>query len=89
MTYITDNTSTMEITSWAKELPLTKYNISEIMLAKNEEAKKRISNDLLSITSHTILVVDKSGSMKKSDINGHKRRDKAVYYCLAEDYCRP
>ncbi len=39
VTYITNSTSTIEITSWAKELPLQKYNISKILLSKNKEAK--------------------------------------------------
>ena len=37
------------------------------------------------ITSHTVLVVDQSGSMKKADVPGHRTRSRAVFYSIANE----
>jgi len=87
--YITDETSTQEITSWVLELPLSEKAIPIRLQQKIEEAKRRVTRDPGIITSHTVIVVDKSASMKKSDMDGHKRRDRGVYYNLAEEFCAP
>lgn len=84
--YITDETSTVEVTSWALEQPLLKVAIPASYLAKCEEAERRIARLPSIITSHTVLVVDMSRSMSKSDMNGHRSRCHGVYYNLAELY---
>ena len=40
-------------------------------------------------TTHTIVVVDASGSMRKNDIPGYKSRTEAVYDCLERDLIEP
>jgi hypothetical protein len=39
--------------------------------------------------SHTVLVVDSSGSMRKNDVPGYASRTAAVYDCLARDFVQP
>ena len=87
--YITDESSTQEITSWALPIPLNKVEISERMREQYEEAKRRLQSGVETITSHSVFVVDKSGSMKKSDLNGHRTRSRAVYFTIAEEFLAP
>lgn len=82
--YITDATSTVEVTSWALELPISPVPIPSHYQVSYEEAKRRLELCPKSITSHTVVLVDMSGSMNKSDMNGHRSRARGVYYNLAE-----
>ena len=84
--YITDATSTVEVTSWALEMPLARVTIAEKYLVRQREASHRVALDPRSITSHTVLLVDMSGSMNKSDMNGHRSRARGVYYNLAMEF---
>jgi hypothetical protein len=83
--YITDSTSTKEVISWALEIPMTREAISDDYRYRLDEAKRRIAQNPLIITSHTVLVVDMSRSMAKSDMNGHRTRSRGVYYEIAEE----
>jgi hypothetical protein len=75
MIYVTDETMRHEITSWRmKELD------SDEGLAAGSEAETGI---------HTVLVVDNSGSMRKTDVPGYPSRTAAVYDCLARDFLQP
>ncbi len=51
--YVTDYTSTIEITSWAVELPISEVIISEELEDSIKEAKRRIVDNPAIITSHT------------------------------------
>ncbi|RYG98796.1 hypothetical protein EON65_51000 [archaeon] len=84
--YITNETSKVEVTSWTLELPLSRKIIPQNYLNRHAEAANRVHLDPSIITSHTILIVDMSGSMKQSDMNGHKTRARGVYYNLAEQF---
>ena len=65
--YITDETSTKEITSWAQPLPLTQLGVlCDRLVNQVTEANRRIHDNPSIITAHTVLVVDQSGSMRKS-----------------------
>mmetsp|Transcript_12277 Transcript_12277/g.11106 ORF Transcript_12277/g.11106 Transcript_12277/m.11106 type:complete len:593 (+) Transcript_12277:121-1899(+) len=87
--YITDETCTKEITSYAVEIPFQKAIINGRTTDQYLESKRRISSNNLFIQSHSVIVVDKSGSMKSSDLNGFRTRAKAVYNCIAEDFIAP
>mmetsp|Transcript_40831 Transcript_40831/g.96954 ORF Transcript_40831/g.96954 Transcript_40831/m.96954 type:complete len:750 (-) Transcript_40831:319-2568(-) len=87
--YITDETSTREITSYAVALPFTKTLISSRAMGHYEEGKRRVLDLPETVTSHSVFVVDKSGSMKKGDVSGHPTRARAVYYNLGEEYLAP
>lgn len=84
--YITDEYSLYEITSYALELPLYREVIPVAYHWRCEEARRRIRADPSIITSHTVMIVDMSGSMGKADMNGHSSRARGVYYNLAEEY---
>jgi len=84
--YITDSTSTVEITSYALELPLYKVNITPLMEEKIMEAKRRITSNPSIVTSNTVIIVDMSASMGNADINGHRTRSAGVYYTIAENF---
>ena len=83
--YITDETSTCEITSWAIELPPEMVVVPSAYNDQYLETKRRLKAHPQQITSHTVLVVDMSGSMKKADMNGYKTRARGVYFNLAEE----
>jgi len=68
--YITDETSRHEITSW-------RLDDASINLAVGAAAEGG---------AHAVLVVDHSGSMRKSDVTGYETRTAAVYDCLARDF---
>eukprot|EP00961_Rhodomonas_salina_P051374 689361-Rhodomonas_salina.1 len=77
--FITDETSKHEITSWRMES--AGDNDEE-----NEHADIRSE---AGFGSHTVIVVDASGSMRKMDVNGYASRTAAVYDCLALDFVGP
>ncbi|CAM9916247.1 unnamed protein product, partial [Heterosigma akashiwo] len=87
--YITDETSRHEITSWAVPgagLDVQKHPISKVMKLKHKQACERIAVDKSSWTSHTVIVVDQSGSMRKTDVEGGATRSDAVWLTTALDY---
>ena len=84
--YITDKTSTREITSWVLPLPLNQVEISDIDQHQYEAAKFRISQDPKIITSHSVFVIDFSGSMRNSDVEAHRSRADAVSYAVASEF---
>ena len=84
--YITDSTSRLEITSWAEPIPLDAVGISPRAVSQHKAAKARIEQDPPLITSHSVLVVDQSGSMRKSDVEAHRSRSDAVFYQLASTF---
>lgn len=70
--YITDQSMKHEITSW---------NIDG-----GEEVGAQFPVCQGEASSHTILIVDSSGSMRKNDIPGYSCRTSAVYNCLADQF---
>lgn len=87
ITYVTTDDLQQEITSYVDPpLPLERVHISKRLQQQYNETKKRITAEPGSITSHTVLIVDKSASMLKSDVDGHRTRARGAYYVLAEEY---
>ena len=83
--YITDETSRHEITSWPLpafgfDVPLV--DITQRMLRAHRAAKRALGNPA-SWTSHTVAVVDQSGSMRNTDVDGGATRSDAVWLTLA------
>ena len=79
--FITDDTMTKEITAYPS--PLANAPISQDDIDSHEKAKAVItSKPDLSVT-HTVLVMDKSGSMLTHDINLHRDRHTAAYSTTA------
>eukprot|EP00899_Mesostigma_viride_P007668 jgi/Mesvir1/16902/Mv15772-RA.1 len=75
--YITDASSRHEITSW-------RIDDGDI-----EDAPPLARVGDAEYTSHTVLIVDASGSMRKSDVPGYTSRTDAVYDCLAREFVEP
>lgn len=74
--YITDVTTRHEITSWRlNDMPAVPPAV--------------LQGGGGGVSSHTVLVVDRSGSMRLSDVPGHASRTAAVYDCLATQLIAP
>lgn len=83
--YITDITSTKEITSWALSLPLEKFELNESEKQEIIAQKERVQSGKTKITSHTVLVIDQSSSMNLADVHGHRSRSRGAYYAIANE----
>ena len=100
--FIYDPKKRMEVTSFpsrdvALETSGTKVALP-IILKTKEEYKSRFSlrrydqmrsqviSDPNSWTSHSVLVIDMSGSMRRDDVSGAKCRSDGVWMTLARDY---
>eukprot|EP00899_Mesostigma_viride_P010636 jgi/Mesvir1/19574/Mv09878-RA.1 len=75
--YITDASSRHEITSW------------RIDGEDGEDAPPLARVGDAEYSSHTVLIVDASGSMRKADVPGYQSRTDAVYDCLAREFVEP
>ena len=75
MVFITDESCRHEITSWRKDD------------AEEEEGENQVVDG--GIKSHVIIVVDSSGSMRKTDVPGYSSRTEAVYSCLIREFVAP
>eukprot|EP00607_Mallomonas_marina_P008608 CAMPEP_0182424656 /NCGR_PEP_ID=MMETSP1167-20130531/10888_1 /TAXON_ID=2988 /ORGANISM="Mallomonas Sp, Strain CCMP3275" /LENGTH=732 /DNA_ID=CAMNT_0024604629 /DNA_START=58 /DNA_END=2253 /DNA_ORIENTATION=+ len=73
--YVTDESSRHEITSWRLE-------------DKLEQPQAPIGSDC-GFSSHTIIVVDCSGSMRTPDCPGFSTRTKCTYECLSREFVEP
>ncbi|PNH00366.1 Eukaryotic elongation factor 2 kinase [Tetrabaena socialis] len=74
--YVTDETMRHEITSWR-------------MQDAPDEAPPLHAGGAGGGTSHVVVVVDCSGSMRKDDVPGYPTRTAAVYDCLARNLVEP
>ena len=85
--YITDSTSRGEITSWVAPgvgMHIDKIEITEQMDAAHTAACASIETDLTWWTSHAVVVVDQSGSMRKDDVGDYcASRSDVVWSALA------
>eukprot|EP00121_Abeoforma_whisleri_P009327 Awhi_evm1s8574 len=86
-TYITNETGDQEITCWATQRPLYRKPISQNEQQQIDEMKKRLKTT--DIASHTVIIMDQSGSMRESDIPGHYTRSRAAFYHIATDIIAP
>ena len=82
--FIVNNSLTQEVTAYPSPLALAPINKDEQVLAA--KTRSFINNNLDRCTSHTVLVVDNSGSMSKHDINLHRDRQVAAYSVTAMEF---
>ena len=78
-----DYAKTRMITCWALQLPLRKRPIPGGEETQMREMLRRVATREMGITSHTVLIVDQSGSMNESDVPGHRTRSRCVFYSIA------
>ncbi|KAJ3012938.1 UNVERIFIED_CONTAM: hypothetical protein HDU68_000940 [Siphonaria sp. JEL0065] len=84
--YITDYTSTYEITSYVQPIDIQLVPLDEGAKEDHIKLKKRLTKNPELCSSHTVLVVDMSGSMRTSDVDNFRNRADAVYGTLALDF---
>ena len=82
--YITDSTSTREITSYILPISIQRVLETDQDMKGQNQLRKRLKNSEL-CTSHTVLVIDQSGSMRTCDVDNFKTRSDAVYGAVALD----
>jgi hypothetical protein len=83
--YITDSTCTVEITSYPLPIHVAAAPITREMCKIHAAALLAVEIPR-TWTSHTVLVVDQSGSMKKPDMADCSNRSDAVWVSLALDW---
>lgn len=74
------------VTSWTLPgfgVDLAKVNITPQMLKRHHEAVRRLNRDMSTWTSHTVAVVDTSGSMRTTDADQGLSRAELVWLTLA------
>ena len=77
--YVVNDTTGEEVTSYTRPVELHPVNVTPEDLELYQKAKRHIEEDSTVWESHTVIVVDTSGSMKKSDLHGARNRLKAVW----------
>jgi len=60
----------------------------EHVVQLHEETRAKVVRSLTSWKSHSVLVVDMSGSMRRDDVNGAKCRSDGVWMALARDFVK-
>lgn len=83
--YITDETMRKEITSYVVALDIPEAPIQEGDLDLQRRAAMLLSQRPDLCLTHTVLVVDQSGSMKRCDVEEYKTRSEAVFGTIALD----
>jgi hypothetical protein len=84
--YITDYTSTVEVTSYKQAIVIQSADITPSMLERHKKDRETIEQDPHMCATHSIVVIDQSGSMRNSDVKGFKTRSQAAYGVLALEY---
>ena len=81
--YVTDFTSTEEITSYKESVSIACALIAIDMMNRHAHVKRIIKEEPHMCASHFVAIVEQSGSMRNSDANGFRNRSQAAYGCLA------
>ena len=84
--YITDYTSTVEVTSYKQAISIERATITSEMQERHEHDRQILQNDPHICATHAIIIIDQSGSMRLSDVKGFKNRAQAAYGVLALEY---
>lgn len=74
------------ITTMDTSVSLTYRPVSRPEMQKHESDLQVIHRSAEDWNSHTVLVVDKSGSMRNSDVSGCRSRFSAVWLSIAQDF---
>ena len=89
ITFIVDDVTKREITSFATALDLPLKTISRGMSENHNWARQQMKSQAETFAkSHSVILIDISGSMRNSDVQGSRTRLGAVWHALAEDYVR-
>lgn len=58
------------------------------IIGSHELISTQVQSELARWTSHTVIIVDMSGSMREDDVNGARCRSDGVWTTLARNFCR-
>eukprot|EP00923_Selenidium_pygospionis_P005567 GHVN01009421.1.p1 GENE.GHVN01009421.1~~GHVN01009421.1.p1 ORF type:complete len:466 (+),score=27.29 GHVN01009421.1:149-1546(+) len=83
--YITDATSTQEITSYVLPLKIEQLDISNDEKLLHENFKNALKQHPHKVQSHIICILDQSGSMRTCDVDDFRTRSDLVFATLALD----
>jgi hypothetical protein len=83
---ILDPSNTIEITSFIMPLEMERAEYDNYYVEEQTEAKRAITEDKSVCASHTIIVMDMSGSMRRADVANFETRYKAVVSTIASEY---
>jgi len=83
---IVNDVTAEEVTSSAVPLKLDPVPVTNVMHWLHVGAETRIREDLSLWTSYTVLVVDRFGSMRTSDMWGSRNRLGSVWISVAHDF---
>jgi len=84
--YITNDITGEEVTSYSVPLELEYVPINDALQREHDQALRTIRSDMNSWLSNTVLVVDRSGSMRCGDVWGTRSRLDAVWVAVALDF---
>lgn len=84
--YITDDTCKKEITSYKEPVRIQPAQITTKMEEQHWEVRRILREEPQLCTTHSIIIIDQSGSMRTSDVNGFRNRSEAAFGTLALDY---
>eukprot|EP00571_Detonula_confervacea_P013005 CAMPEP_0172307606 /NCGR_PEP_ID=MMETSP1058-20130122/8426_1 /TAXON_ID=83371 /ORGANISM="Detonula confervacea, Strain CCMP 353" /LENGTH=662 /DNA_ID=CAMNT_0013019819 /DNA_START=14 /DNA_END=2002 /DNA_ORIENTATION=+ len=84
--YITDTTCTREITSYKEAITIEPYPVSIATMEHHTELKRILKEEPYLCTGHTYIIIDQSGSMRNSDVDGFKSRSHAAYGTLSLEF---
>lgn len=89
ITFIVDDATKREVTSFSTTLDLPLKHISSAEWERHRWARRQMRTQAKTFCkSHSILLVDTSGSMRNSDVQGSRSRLGAVWLAIAEDYIK-
>ena len=84
--YIVNEATKEEITCYTAPVTLEPVPITQDMEQLHFDAMRTIQEDMNFWTSHTVMVIDTSGSMKNSDMWGSRNRLQGVWLSIALDF---
>jgi hypothetical protein len=84
--YIVNDITAEEVTSYAVPIQLDPVPMTNEMYRIHVAAETKLQEDMSSWTSNTVLVVDRSGSMRASDMWGSRNRLGSVWMSIALDF---
>ncbi len=84
--YITDDSCRKEVTCYKKAISIEPANITNEMMRSHKEAVRLLREDPHMCTTHSVIIIDQSGSMRTNDVDCFRSRSDAAYGTLALDY---
>ena len=89
ISFVVDDATKQEVTSYATPFDIPLKDISNAEWQAHIRARQAIERDAPGYcNSHSVILVDVSGSMRNSDVQGSRTRLAAVWFSIAEDFIK-